>query len=638
MEMHTEKSAGVDMTRARSDQLYQTLSEIGIMVVTDPKGVITEANAPFCDLTGYTPEEIIGRNIRLLNSNSYPDSFFSTLWKQIVKGSVWRGTLCNQDKFGTLFWVDMSITPIKDAVGRVVEYIAMFNDITSLIKMRNELEIERSLVTAATKASNISIFQEDIDTGLSFFLDEHQSKGKMFDKHDWVANRVPLSGLSEISKANDNPGLSVKLPLYSMDGDVIEWHTYQVVREFDDPDEGPQRVVMLRNIDETETALASAKENLVAVTRSNEKRNQIYGMIAHELRTPVSAIQMICEHHTDDLAHFRQEISEATGDLMNTLDDMRLLVNPDLKRPIRINEGLLSEINRQVTNMVASSIASTNIHFQSFNALPIAASAIYVKSDLYRIKVAVSNLVKNAAFHSGGKNVWMSNGFRYTEKGETELVWLVGDDGQGLSHEAFERLVKPYERGSTSADGTGFGLHITKSWIEEMGGTLSFRPLKRGSEFIVSIPYDPDRTTEFELDAQEPAEVLEPSEFTIPEGFRVLMVEDDRMLRTLGKALLEKLGASVELAEDGRIGLKKIPEGYDLVLSDYFMPNMTGVGMITEARAKGIMTPIIGVTAATIGDQEGELLDAGACAVIHKPLTAKALQETLNKLKAKGAL
>lgn len=629
----------LDLNQQRSQALCQTINAHGMMAVADPYGVITEVNDRFCDLTGYSAGELIGENFNLLNSGTHGSSFFKQLWRRISTGQVWRGILCNRDKFGSLFWVDMSITPVTDADGKLVEYIALLTDVTPLMKARNELETERNLVSAATRAGNITIFQEDIETGLCYFLDEGQDKSRMFDKREWVARRVPLSGLCDISEANANPGLSVKLPLYSeLENGDFEWFTYQVVREFDDPQDGWQRVVMLRNIDETEVALSSAKESLVSLNRSNEKRNQIYGMIAHELRTPVSAIQMMCDHPTEDTESFRRDIREATTDLMHTLDDMRLLVNPDLKRPLRLSEGLLSEVNRQVMNMVASAFAATNIQLETFNAFPSGQSAVWIKSDLYRIKVAVSNLLKNAAFHSGGRSVWMTNAFRYNSAGETELVWIVGDDGQGLTYESYERLVKPYERGSTSADGTGFGLHITKSWIEEIGGTLSFRPLRRGSEFTISLPYRADRdqavrsseTLVKQLSAQAP--------FVIPKGYKILMVEDDRMLRTLGKAVLEKLGAEVTLAEDGVVGLSLIDGDYDLILTDYFMPNMTGVQMITKARSNGVETPIIGVTAATIGDQEGELLEAGACAVLHKPLTAGSMQDALNKLHARGLL
>lgn len=118
--------------------LVLSLSEVrratdnaAIVVESDLNGVITYANEKFCEISGYSQEELVGQDHRILNSGYHPSEFFSEMWDTINSGEVWRGEVCNQTKSGGLFWADTTITPIIGANGRPVKFVAVRFDITA---------------------------------------------------------------------------------------------------------------------------------------------------------------------------------------------------------------------------------------------------------------------------------------------------------------------------------------------------------------------------------------------------------------------------------------------------------------------------------------------------------------------------
>jgi CheY-like chemotaxis protein len=114
---------------------------------------------------------------------------------------------------------------------------------------------------------------------------------------------------------------------------------------------------------------------------------------------------------------------------------------------------------------------------------------------------------------------------------------------------------------------------------------------------------------------------------------QVLLAEDTPTIRMLSAKLIESQGASVAAAEDGEKALEiALNKDFDLVITDIFMPNMDGYELTRSLRENGFTGPIIGVTAATIGEERDELIAAGANAAIGKPLTKEKLLDTLATL------
>ncbi len=108
------------------------------VMVTDTAGNIGYVNPKFTAVTGYAPEEVIGRNPRLLKSGHTSPEAYRELWARISSGREWRGELCNKKKNGGLYWESASISPVRDANGRITNFLAVKEDINE----RKQIELE----------------------------------------------------------------------------------------------------------------------------------------------------------------------------------------------------------------------------------------------------------------------------------------------------------------------------------------------------------------------------------------------------------------------------------------------------------------------------------------------------------------
>src|SRR5690554_5202162 len=121
------------LTNSMLLQLNEVLSAFdksNILAVTDAEGVILEVNDKFCEISGYTREELIGRTHRLVKSKHHPPEFFEQMWKTIKAGKVWTGEIKNRRKKGGFYWVKSAIFPIFDENGAPKRFISVRTDIT----------------------------------------------------------------------------------------------------------------------------------------------------------------------------------------------------------------------------------------------------------------------------------------------------------------------------------------------------------------------------------------------------------------------------------------------------------------------------------------------------------------------------
>jgi len=107
---------------------------------TDKKGIITFANDTFCQYSGYSKDELIGKSHNIIRHSDTQNSTFKELWDTIESKKVWKGVFKNRKKDGSDYYVNVTITPILDVDGEIVEYMNISSDITEVISLHQEIE------------------------------------------------------------------------------------------------------------------------------------------------------------------------------------------------------------------------------------------------------------------------------------------------------------------------------------------------------------------------------------------------------------------------------------------------------------------------------------------------------------------
>ncbi|MBW1778205.1 MAG: PAS domain S-box protein [Deltaproteobacteria bacterium] len=124
---------------AEVERLKMAIEQTGeVILVTNPEGTIQYVNPAFTAVTGYSREEAVGQNPRLLKSGKQDPSFYRNLWETITGGRIWRGRLVNKRKDGTLYTEETTISPVKDASGQIVSFVAVKRDITEHLRLSQE--------------------------------------------------------------------------------------------------------------------------------------------------------------------------------------------------------------------------------------------------------------------------------------------------------------------------------------------------------------------------------------------------------------------------------------------------------------------------------------------------------------------
>jgi len=138
------------------------LNSCSIVSSTDGSGRITEVNDLFCQLSGYTREELIGRNHNVVNSGLHPRKFFMDMYRTIATGQPWRGEIQNRARNGTYFWLDITIIPTTDSSGRVIRYTSVCTDITARKDAEAMLAQLRERHALAIDGSGICLWDWDL--------------------------------------------------------------------------------------------------------------------------------------------------------------------------------------------------------------------------------------------------------------------------------------------------------------------------------------------------------------------------------------------------------------------------------------------------------------------------------------------
>ncbi len=152
--------AGITIERKRTEEKLKVVSTAiqqspTVIVITNPEGNIEYVNPKFCDLTGYSAEEVMGKNPRILGSGETPKETYEQLWATIQDGKEWRGEFHNKKKNGELYWEEAIISAIINAEGEITHFVAVKEDITERKRVKEEKEKLEAQLRRAQKLETV---------------------------------------------------------------------------------------------------------------------------------------------------------------------------------------------------------------------------------------------------------------------------------------------------------------------------------------------------------------------------------------------------------------------------------------------------------------------------------------------------
>ncbi|HJV44490.1 MAG TPA: EAL domain-containing protein [Bacillota bacterium] len=141
------------------------LDQSSIVAITDYNGMIKYANDKFCEISKYSRDELLGSKHRIVNSGYHSKHFFNDMWDTISHGKVWKGEICNKAKDGSNYWVDTTIVPLINEMGKPEQYLSIRNDITEKKKSEDQIK-HMAFYDDLTDLANRRTFDEQLEQHL----------------------------------------------------------------------------------------------------------------------------------------------------------------------------------------------------------------------------------------------------------------------------------------------------------------------------------------------------------------------------------------------------------------------------------------------------------------------------------------
>ena len=561
-----------------------------VIYLTDTDGKITFVNCAFQTTTGYSIEEALNRPLSFLRAPTEA-ARITEYSAHLRSGLEWRGELLNRCRDGRTYPVDVTFSPVFTPRGELLGHAGYERDISAQRALQRELELRHDFVRSIINSIDAAIYTLDRDFCLTDVNDGWQ---KLPPEHgslclsgaplpgkpllDYVPDEARRRELKELltgvlqtqdskelqSATPDGRHWAVKISPWTHAG-VVKGLIYAVT----DQTSFHQLQAQLFQAQKMETlgALAAGVahdfNNLIQVMLGNT------GLLLLETHLPavwINGLQQI------DAAAKRA--AEITRQLLSFSRP-----GADHAESFELNQFL-----RETAQLARRSLHSrVNIHFDPCPA------PLFVKMDTTRTHQMVLNLCVNAqdAMPNGGTLTISTTPVALNPQQSTRTGKPVGtvfvrcsvsDTGTGIPAEVLPKIFEAFFTTKGAGKGTGLGLSIVHSAATEAHGFVEVESeLGRGTTFHIYLPAAEGTAKAPAKEAPKPAR----------RGTGcILIVDDEESIRTFSQRLLKSAGFEVHLARDGEDALDQLTRGEckpNLILTDYHMPNMSGIELIRRA-------------------------------------------------------
>lgn len=466
---------------------YQALNEFALMTSTDIKGNIVFANDNACKVTGYSREELLGQNHRILKSDFHPKEFYQEIWKTIISGNIWRGVICNKKKDGTPYWVDSSIFPVLDS-GKIVGYQSIRYDITEKYLAEFSQKQARELSGLLSEYLSDGLLIQDANQEFLFcskaamsILDVQETDllGKKYFPSSWLitdtdgrprgAEDSPFQRVFETGIPQKNLILQVEKP-----GGKKKWISVNIGKVSDSRMKGGCGTVSVFS-DVTSRMEKQKKEiELQRLALVGE----IASSIAHDIRNPLTIVQ----------SHFEMQQSIWNSGVISDPKALQRLqtgaekIQIGLNRILSIIKVIQDNIRDGGTKIPKEPVSLGKIleNLQTFFHQRLSLAGVKFEWNIPKdLEVSASNvqitqILTNLVSNSLDAVAELSEKWIRIEakRGDAGIEVRVLDSGKGIPIEIREKMFFPLFTTKENGLGTGLGLSIVKRFMEELGGRV----------------------------------------------------------------------------------------------------------------------------------------------------------------------
>ena len=651
-----EKTEAHAQALADLEERQYALDQHAIVSMADHSGRITYANDKFQKISGYTLEELIGQNHRMVKSGRHTSAFYKQMWDTIAAGKVWHGEVCNKTKQGAEYWVAATIVPFKDKKGRPRQYVSIRTDITERKRIEHDIADQQRFLKSLTDALGEGVYAIDLQGHCTFINPEGE---RLLGLSHAALQGRGIHGLIHHHTAGGEPLPARHCPLYHAmkAGQVLRSDTEVFLRPDgtafpvalvavplwnEDRSEVVGQVVAFEDITEAKARRDELERARDAAEQANRAKSDFLSSMSHELRTPLNAIlgfaQILEQSRKEPLS---EKQKKHVSRILSGGKHLLALIN-DILDLAKIEEGKMSLSLEPVnTHALLEDCLHTTRSLADPKGITVSCPACamadlpWIKADLTRTRQVLLNLMSNAVKYNRPEgSVTVTAELR----GQTLRI-SVEDTGLGIPSDQQDKLFQPFSRlghENSGIEGTGIGLTITKRLIEQMGGAIGFSSTAgEGSVFWVDLPRGDKGTGAVVLDGERAL-----AEGNATAALSVLYVEDNPANVAFMEIALEDVeGYTLTTAHTAELGVEMARANPpDLILMDINLPGMDGFGALKALKAdpRTAAIPVIALSAdampATI--RRGE--EAGFAAYLTKPVQIQLLIETFQRVRDKG--